>query len=566
MVLARADPRDGPEMELRAPRCEGRAPRTIAENLSSSALPGSLYPDPPPKPKRPPVPPAPSTKVEQLASSSMTLSKQYEKPKEAAGKATPGNPSSKAAQNSSSVFGTPRQWESPTQTNGNARPQSANPSTKAEQNSSSLFGTPRYSAPPPRRASTPVQMPAQRPLKMRPASLVSPQITFALRIRQGKSNRIPIQRRHRTLRLLLEPRAYHHHRSRNNVQRVSRRALLRKTHRQRSARPRYSSPPPPGPRSGEAIAPGEMALPTPRTTNARSTAEQQRSASLPGTAWEKPPPKPRAAPKEPARSTAEQQRSSVFGSPRYASPPPPPVAAEAAAKRSGGRNASSVFPGQTTHQAPPPQHKKTKAELAAEVATSKAAQGRSTVFGSPRYSSPPPPWRDRLANTLGYAWVSPRVRRAQHPPQRPHNPYQLFDRRGKPRGAETKAEAQVSSVLGGSPQLKHLDGVANAAAQHRARSIMRVEFKDLPPDIDTFRLQQRISQLCGPDIVAHAEYVKRDVLNGRPQGGAMSYFRNVPAGNDDVMNAIRSEQAERIGPLRGSNARVVFDTRNRAWL
>ena len=242
------------------------------------------------------------------------------------------------------------------------------------------------------------------------------------------------------------------------------------------------------------------------------------------------------------------------------------MAAEAAAKRSGGRNASSVFPGQTTHQAPPPQHKKTKAELAAEVATSKAAQGRSTVFGSPRYSSPPPPVEGSPREYTGLRLGIPKSAEGATPPQRPHNPYQLFDRRGKPRGAETKAEAQVSSVLGGSPQLKHLDGVANAAAQHRARSIMRVEFKDLPPDIDTFRLQQRISQLCGPDIVAHAEYVKRDVLNGRPQGGAMSYFRNVPAGNDDVMNAIRSEQAERIGPLRGSNARVVFDTRNRAWL
>ena len=32
------------------------------------------------------------------------------------------------------------------------------------------------------------------------------------------------------------------------------------------------------------------------------------------------------------------------------------------------------------------------------------------------------------------------------------------------------------------------------------------------------------------------------------------------------MNAIRSEQAERIGPLREATLGVVFDTRNRAWL
>ena len=176
MVLARADPRDGPEMELRAPRCEGRAPRTIAENLSSSALPGSSYPDPPPNQSA--VPPAPSTKAEQLASSSMTLSKQYEKPKEAAGKATPGNPSSKAAQNSSSVFGTPRQWESPTQTNGNARPQSANPSTKAEQNSSSLFGTPR--TPHHRRAEQHSPCKCQHKGRSKCVQLlVSPQITLS---------------------------------------------------------------------------------------------------------------------------------------------------------------------------------------------------------------------------------------------------------------------------------------------------------------------------------------------------------------------------------------------------
>ena len=103
--------------------------------------------------------------------------------------------------------------------------------------------------------------------------------------------------------------------------------------------------------------------------------------------------------------------------------------------------------------------------------------------------------------------------------------------------------------LGAAPQLN-----ASTEWPTRPRSTGRdrlcVSSSNLPPDIDTFRLQQRISQLCGPDIVAHAEYVKRDVLNGRPQEGAMSYFRNVPAGNDDVMNAIRSEQAERIGPLR----------------
>ena len=114
--------------------------------------------------------------------------------------------------------------------------------------------------------------------------------------------------------------------------------------------------------------------------------------------------------------------------------------------------------------------------------------------------------------------------------------------------AETKAEAQVTSsdcVLGGSPAIKHLDAAGRANSQMRQRSVMRIEFGNLPPETDTFRLQQRLTSLAGPEVAAHAEYIKRDVLNGQSQGSAYAYFRAVQKGDESVMNAIRTAQAER---------------------
>jgi len=401
-----------------------------------------------------------------------------------------------------------------------------NANSKASQNASSAFGTPRYTAPPP------------QPLKRQPANALDS-------VAQNASSAF--------------------------------------------GTPRYSEPPAPGALltqqggggqgTSKTFAPGEMLMPTPRSAAdgaPRSRAAQQMSASLPGARYSKPEPQPPPPPKDNPRSTQEQQRSSLpmFGSPRFTEPPPPAAkgpAADASACTKAGRNNSSVFPGQTTHVAPP----KPAKQPPAAAATTKAEQYASSVFGTPRHVAPTPAPKDASPREYtGLRLGPPKSASRAPPPQslRGGGAPVLLDERGQPRGPQTKAEQQTSSVLGGTPT-PAATAAQSAMRLDLSKSFLKVEFDGLPPNADSHRLHQIVSSVAAhatakdgneQGITCNRSKVKVEYggLDGMATGKGSAQFRNVPDG-DVLMSALSDAQA-RGAFGKGVKARLKFDDSVRA--
>ena len=220
-----------------------------------------------------------------------------------------------------------------------------------------------------------------------------------------------------------------------------------------------------------------------------------------------PPPRPPPPPKPPKEvpnnptTKAAQNASSVFGTPRYERPPdvekapsagifeqtkyerPPdperkPKAAGAFSKASQGQ--SSVF-GSPRYQPP---EKAEKAEKAGKApnATSKTAQNASSVFGTPRYTKPPP--ADALlsqqgggGDAKGFApgeWLMPTPRSAAD---------------GAPRSRE--AQAQSASLPGtryerpAPPPPEPKQEIANSTAGQQRSSVFGASEWTPPPKPDT---------------------------------------------------------------------------------
>ena len=314
--------------------------------------------------------------------------------------------------------------------------------------------------------------------------------------------------------------------------------------------------------TAKSFAPGEWVMPTPRDAALgapKSRAEQSVSSSLPGTRYSSAPPKPvKEQPQTAASSKAEQGRSSSlpgtdWSTFKVAGPDKgsisPAFVPDPATKN--GRNISSVF-GTPRPVTPPPRPSAQKPT----IATSTAAQQRSSVFGSPHVASPKsdPPKPEYAASLHMDA---PRAASPIRPRHKPRDPSGLMGSNGKPRAPSSKAEQQVSSILGGS---LGADAQQRMSSQHHvSRSLLKVEFTGLPSDSDTHRLHQGLSAIPfdkGITCDVRKVSVPYDALNGRAIGSGTAQFRNVPD-RDRLLAALRVGQEK--GWLKARSWKVTYD-------
>jgi hypothetical protein len=210
--------------------------------------------------------------------------------------------------------------------------------------------------------------------------------------------------------------------------------------------------------------------------------------------------------------------------------------------RSGSGGISALF-GTPPHMPPPPP----KVEAARPPPTTKVEQYTSSVLPQTEHRVPPPPTPSEPASveTLLYGVRPPRAPRRPTPPP--------VERVGPPRTPETKAEMQISYILGGDP---------DPAPTHRHRASknwLRVEFDGLQPEEHTPRLFAALEGLPlehGIKIGKGTVKVKKDPLLGEASGRAEAEFRHVPdrARLERVLDASRAS-----GALKARSAKVVYD-------
>lgn len=135
----------------------------------------------------------------------------------------------------------------------------------------------------------------------------------------------------------------------------------------------------------------------------------------------------------------------------------------------------------------------------------------------------------------------------------------LRDSNGKPRPPVTTAEQLVSSVFGGSPMPAAYDAVSTPRL-NKSRSVMKLEFTNLPPDANTHRLHQGLNSVIPSEVTCDIHQVKiaYGTLHGKATGYGSVSLRNVPA-NESVMKSIRESQAN--GSWKFGSARVAYDDR-----
>jgi hypothetical protein len=556
------------------------APMTTAEQLRSTAMPGTSWPAPE-KPPKPSPHKVPSSTAEQMASSSMPMGQTYTKPPpETAGKSA-GALNSRAAMQASSIFGDATPCASVAAALKPSKSVPSIPTSSAEQQASSLFGTPRYTAPPPKRndggASTVFPGQTKHVPPPKPETRVASIATSTAA--QNASSAFGTPRY--TSPPPQQPRRAQKNASDSISQNMS----------SAFGTPRYTSSKAAGAVSKE-FAPGEMLMPTPRDPAAgapKTKAEQFASASLPGNVYARPVSPRKASPRPIPSSSAEQGRSSVFGSPRFNSPPPKPQAEKpkpAGDMRStnGGRNGpTSVFPNQAEYSAPPRPQPREGPPPAAPA--TKGEQYASSVFGTPRYTAPLQATADALGGPQwppgGWGSINGPKKTTSAPP-RPTTPTMVRPTRlegteerraiwlseqrlvngenGTPRDPETKYENQISSVLGGSPTPLHY--AQSCTPRHaRSKSLMKVEFQGLPPDADTPRLHKSLVSLgleAGVSVDINHVKVKYDAINGQATGKAFAEFRNVPD-QDGVMRSVHSGIIAKV--VKANAAHIVYDDR-----
>ena len=542
-------------MSYNPPPALNRAPRSTAEQLQSTAMPGRHYPIPP-KPPKPEPPPIPKSTAEQQRSSSMAMSQTYEKPppQEAAGKASgagrngsssifgdppqrpppppkqpkgvPNIPTSKAAQGASTVFGTPRH-ERPA--DPEKAPKAGNASSKAAQGQSNVFETTKYERPPdPPKKVIPIA--TSKGAQGQSSVFGSPRYELP-----PKPEKPPPAPNANTL-------------AGQNASSVF-------------GTPRYTKQPAPGALlsqqggcgDAKGFAPGEWLMPTPRSAAdgaPKSKEAQAVSASLPGTRYERPPPPPKEPPIPIASSKAAQGQSSVFGVSTWTPPPKVQLPPQ-----------HGPFPGQTVYKAPP----KPPKEPPLPIAASKADQGRSSVFGPPSHDKAPDPVpRNQSPREYTGLRLAPPKSAENAPPLPPREPPRFVDENGKSRPPITKQEQQTSVVFGGTPTPQAL--AANGQMRiNLAKSFLKIDFDGLPPDADSHRLHQALSALpydAGITVNRSKVKVAYGSLDGKATGKGSAQFRNVPDG-DRVMAALGDAQAKGIFGRNGS-VRIAFDDRKDA--
>lgn len=559
----------------------GQAPKCKADELRSFGMPQRQWPDPPPKPPKPPPPVAPSSTADQQRSA-LDPPRIFPADQPAAGRSSRApspRPMNRAAQSQSSVFGpppertppppppktpqtiatstkaamvssvfgTPRQYEPPPAMQRN--PPSGPQNSKAAQGQSSVFGSPRYTA-----KDAPQQSPRQAPSNANS------------RTAQGRSSSLPGTdwSSHEPSKPTRPPPP------------VAATDSVAQNASTVFGTPRRPTPAPllseqgKGGGSAKAFAPGEWAMPSPRDPALgapKTRNEASVSSSLPGTRYPPPPPKPpKEAPPPAARSKAEQGRSSSLPGTDWSA-----VTAASAANKSdaaegprldpaskAARNVSSVFgPPPPRPAAPTPPPPAAPAPYGPKIATSTAEQQQSSIFGSPRRPSPQPYRPEAQKYAASLHMDVPRAASPIKPRHKPRDPNGFYDERGKPRAPNTKAEQQVSSILGGS---LGADAQERMSGQHRvSKSLIRIDFTGLPSDCNTSRLHQGLSAVPfdqGITCDVRKINVPYDALNGRAKGSGSAQFRNVP-NRERLLSALKLGQEK--GWLKAGSWKVTYD-------